>query len=105
MWGIDPELLCNKHLLGEHVEMQMFVGTLFKGKSIQGYINRGLVNPKLITERHNDLADEMIKRGMNHNSKLQFDSSNLSMNHRFSLIKNKQELIRRCPDCKKRIIG
>ena len=35
MWNIKTEKMCNQHLLGEHVEMHMFVGTLNKNKSIQ----------------------------------------------------------------------
>lgn len=25
MWGVDPSAMCRNHLLGEHVEMHMFV--------------------------------------------------------------------------------
>ena len=34
MWNVDPKLMCNKHLLGEHVEMHMFFGTIQKGISM-----------------------------------------------------------------------
>ena len=31
-WMVDPRLLCRKHLLGEHVENHMFIGTLKRVK-------------------------------------------------------------------------
>ena len=39
MWMVNPEILCRKHLLGEHVELHMLVGWIIKGKSIQGYLD------------------------------------------------------------------
>ena len=60
MWLVTPKLMCDKHLLGEHVEMHMFVGCLLKGKSIQGYIDKGLVDVSLLTARHGALVKEML---------------------------------------------
>jgi len=37
-WMCDPRFMCNKHLFGEHVEHHMFIGTLERKKSINGYI-------------------------------------------------------------------
>lgn len=68
MWNINPEIMCNKHLLGEHVEMHMFAGCIEKGKSIQGYIKNGFVNTDLIEDRHDKLVEEMTSRNMNHQS-------------------------------------
>ena len=34
MWLVPPSHMCRKHLLGEHVELHMLLGTLKKGKSI-----------------------------------------------------------------------
>jgi hypothetical protein len=70
MWKVNPELMCNQHLLGEHVEMHMFVGTLNKSKSILGYLENGLVEVHNIRKRHDELATEMAKRGFKHNSPL-----------------------------------
>jgi len=100
MWGVDVKLLCRQHLLGEHVEMHMLAGTLMKGKSIEGYVKGGLVNPKMITARHHKLAVEMVRRGYNHKSPLLFDSSKLKsipLN-----VKNNIEILRgRCVSCVK----
>lgn len=98
MWGIDPKKLCRKHLLGEHVEMHMFAGTINKGISIVGYLSRGLVNPQEIESRHSLLSEEMQRRGYNHNSPLLFDCSNLPMTP-LSIADNEIELKRRCQEC------
>lgn len=70
MWGVRPAMLCNQHLLGEHVEMHMFIGALRKGSSIEGFIKRGLVEVHRIPERHFHLSQEMLRRGMRHRSPL-----------------------------------
>ena len=101
MWGVNPKLLCQKHLLGEHVEMHMFVGTILAGKSLDGYIKKGLVIPKKINERHDELAQEMILRGMNHQSPL--DQISIKANGMIAIEKNKKELIKRCSECRNRI--
>ena len=70
MWGVDPKILCRKHLLGEHVEMHMFVGCINKRISLKGYIDNNLVEVHNIKDRHDKLVDEMKKRNMNHKSPL-----------------------------------
>lgn len=97
MWGVPTNVLCTKHLLGEHVEMHMFIGTLKKGISILGYIQNGLVNPAKIIERHNLLAEELKKRGMNHNSPLEYDKE--LPTHSMNIVSNFAELVNRCPLC------
>ncbi len=42
-WLCDPKILCNKHLLGEHVEHHMFVGTLKAKKNVDGYVRNNLL--------------------------------------------------------------
>ncbi len=98
MWGIDPKKLCQKHLLGEHVEMHMFVGTIKKGISIKGYIENGLVNPQMIRDRHNLIAKEMTRRGMNHMSPIDFDCSHLP-SCSIAVKRNERELKKRCKKC------
>src|SRR3990167_10296126 len=68
MWNLNPSVMCNQHLLGEHVEMNMFKGTIEKGKSIEGYLNNGLVNIGFIKKRHDELVKEMKIRGFSHKS-------------------------------------
>ena len=98
MWGVEPSKLCQKHLLGEHCEIHMFTGTINKGISIAGYISKGLVNPALIQVRHDQLAEEIQKRGYNHHSPLSIDCSDLP-ELPVDIIGNELELKRRCREC------
>lgn len=67
---VDPTIMCRQHLLGEHNECHMFAGTLASKKNIKGYINNGQLDPRLLQQRHDELAEEMLCRGWNHNSPL-----------------------------------
>ena len=100
-WMVDPKFLCVKHLSGEHVESHMFLGCIKKGTSLKGYIEKGLVEVENIQKRHDELANEMIKRGYNHNSPL--DCCNLLWEEgNVNSEQNIEELKRRCPNCRER---
>lgn len=110
MWMVNPEYLCRKHLLGEHVECHMFAGTIRRGVSLAGYLRKGLFEPGELRLRHDILAVEMRKRGYSHKSPLiEFDkhlarySIDLAHTH-VSTTLNLIELQRRCPDCRDRIL-
>jgi hypothetical protein len=104
MWGIDPKKLCNQHLLGEHVEMHMFVGCIKKGVSLKGYYDKKLVCTNLIKKRHDDLAMEMISRGMKHKSPIvKMDYFSDFKYGKIDIKANIYELINRCPKCRERI--
>lgn len=102
---VKPELMCNMHLLGEHVELHMFVGTMKLGRSLTGYVRNNLVEPRSIVRRHQELAFEMIRRGMKHNSDLIFDSCLLDQYPYFvsdamvDVQKTKAILLSRCTSC------
>lgn len=101
MWGVDPAVLCDQHLLGEHVEMHMLVGALNKGISVRGYTDAGLVVLSRIRSRHNKLAREMQRRGMRHRSPLPpFPPRRGGW---LDADANLRELKRRCPNCRQRI--
>lgn len=100
MWNINPEKMCNQHLLGEHVECHMFVGTLNKNRSVQGYLDKGLLEIHNLRKRHDLLSLEMKKRGMKHKSKL--PSYKIVPLGKINSKKNQIELNRRCKECKKR---
>lgn len=38
MWMLPPETMCRKHLLGEHVELHMLLGTMKRGRRIDGFL-------------------------------------------------------------------
>lgn len=98
MWNVDPKLMCNKHLLGEHVEMHMFVGTIQKGISMQGYLDGGLVETQHIRQRHDELVAEMERRGMNHKSPLPTYMCETAGH--VGIEANLVEMARRCPACR-----
>jgi hypothetical protein len=101
MWNVDPSKMCRKHLLGEHVELHMFLGSLRKGYSVKGYISGGLFDPSKIVARHQELVFEMEKRGYNHNSNLFSAPEIVGLPEGIVNIKeNEIELHRRCSECK-----
>jgi len=103
-WGVEPSLLCDKHLLGEHVEMHMFAGTLRKGISVAGYIDDGLIEVDKIITRHEELATEMTLRGMNHKSPMPDDLVLFSAGW-IDNFANLKELSRRCETCRANILA
>lgn len=68
MWMVDPKMMCMKHLLGEHVEMHMFLGSMKRGISMQGYCDNNLMEPLALKHRHDELVAEMLRRGYRHKS-------------------------------------
>ena len=96
-WKIDPTKLCRKHLLGNHVELHMFVGTIKKGTSIKGYIDMGLVEVHNIQKRHEEIVKELKRRGYNHQSPLIFYSD--IARGCINIEKNIVDLSTRCKEC------
>jgi len=111
MWMCDPRILCRKHLLGEHLEQHMFVGSLKNKKKLSGYIRNNCLEPRSIFKRHEDLANEMFKRGYNHKSSMNetetqnvCDLSIEEQYHEIDKQKSLNDLIKRCPKCQKRFM-
>jgi len=99
MWMVSPKLLCTKHLLGEHVEVHMLAGSIIEGKSIEGYMQRGLVDPAVIYERHDQLAEEMTARGFVHESTMRDVDVSEYVFGCVSIVESLVELRKRCPEC------
>lgn len=98
MWMVNPRLMCSRHLLGEHVEIHMLVGSLRRKKSVAGFIAKGLLEVHSVRKRHAELVEEMLRRGMKHRSALpKFRVLKLG---RVSRIESLRELARRCLRCK-----
>lgn len=105
MWDLDPRILCRKHLLGEHVEMHMFVGTINNNIKIEGYLKNNLLDVKKIKERHDLLVKEMNNRGYNHKSELKDINRDFTIEEKsYNIDKNKSldSLIYRCNECMNR---
>ncbi len=106
MWLCNPRILCTKHLLGEHVELHMFVGCINKGFQIDGYLRNNLLQVDKILRRHNELKKEMINRGMNHKSDIVITKKLIEYygdyDHEIDTQCALNELLRRCSKCKDR---
>lgn len=100
MWNVPTQLLCNQHLLGEHVEMHMFAGALRAGRSVKGHVDKGQVEVHNIEKRHEELAQEMQRRGFHHASPLHYGPAEVL--GQVSVTENLQELQRRCSNCRHR---
>jgi len=99
---VDPTVLCRKHLLGEHVECHMFRGSLHKGTSLRGFIETGLLDSRLLGERHDLLATEMQRRGYRHSSPLPRDFDELAATGDVDKVAALDELASRCDECRQR---
>lgn len=99
MWNLPPEKLCRHHLLGEHKELHQAVGSINKGKSLKGHIEKGQIEVHNIRKRHTALAKEILARGFKHNSPLpKFKSLEAGyIDKEF----NKKDLTKRCKECRR----
>lgn len=104
MWMALPRKMCDQHLLGEHVELHMFVGTLQRKRKINGFISNDLLEPLKIKERHSALAEEMKTRGFDHKSPLpKFNINYLpkeQQRHKINKANSRKILLKRCKNCK-----
>ena len=108
MWGVNPKLMCSRHLNGELNEIQnLLINHLNKKRSIKGYIKNNLLEPSTIRKRYNQLRREAKRRGWKHRKDLKcYSISYLPKNERYYKINVQlsiKDLIKRCPECRKRI--
>ena len=99
---VNPKIMCKLHLLGEHVEIHMFIGTINRKKSIKGYLEKGLLEIHNLYSRHAELVEEMKIRGYNHYSEINEKWKSAEKTGIINKEKSINELINRCPKCKTR---
>jgi site-specific recombinase len=112
---INPKLLCNKHLLGEHSEIHKHLNVFVKKYSIKNRVLKGKVQiePLSMKTRHDELALEIANRwpkNKEHKSPYEHNVQKLC-DHLLESEKNAkvdkavsyQDLIVRCEECRKRI--
>ena len=105
LWMCNPVILCRKHLVAEYNECKMFIGTLRKGISINGYIRNDLLEPLSLVQRHQALSREMYSRGYQTNiiiEDFQVNYSHLTdeqIHHKIDRKNSLRELLKRCPEC------
>ena len=108
MWGVNPRIMCRRHLLGEHVEMHMAVGAFRRGRSLDWMLGKGLLVPYRVRGRHDELAGEMQRRGYRHGSPIDDEICEAIAAHFegwefvWSESSNESDLIARCDECRKR---
>ena len=107
MWMVDPQILCQKHLLGEHVECHMFAGVIRKNISLDGYVKNNLLEIRSLQQRHEDLVVEMLSRNMDHKSifLINFDIEKYEdhiLNFKIDKELALHDLLSRCRRCRKR---
>jgi len=105
---IDPRLLCRKHLLGEHGEIHKHRHNFVKQHSISKRVSPVVqIEPSSMQKRHDELAEEMLRRGFNHQSPfVQPSVAYLSVEERnaqVDLTISCNDLIERCPTCAKNL--
>lgn len=104
MWMIDPKYLCKNHLLGEHNEIHKHRNIFEKRYSIKNRINPIVqIEPESMCKRHDELVNEMIRRGYDHKSNyIQPDLSYLNNIERFAKVDSNisiNDLKNRCNLC------
>lgn len=101
MWMVQPEIMCKNHLLGEHREIHMMAGYINNHHKIGRY--KYLIEVQSLLVRHNQLVQEMNKRGYQHNTPLpDIDLSSVKPDE-FVKIDQTQSLnilLGRCKDCR-----
>jgi len=107
MWMINPKLMCDKHLLGEHGEIHKHKHNFEKKHKMDGRLAPIIqIEPMSMQIRHDYLVEEIIERGMNHKSPfVQPDVSYLgeNANAKVDIVKSVIDLRYRCKECRKRI--
>ena len=98
---VDTWLMCRQHLLAEHADCHKLANMLNDGRSIRGVLANGLAEIHSIAHRHEELVGELVKRGYNHESPLDFDwTTELGEVDR---VMNRVELYQRCEICRERM--
>lgn len=101
---VDPAKMCRRHLLGEHNEIHMLIGSISRKKNLSGFLKNHLIEPLSVKTRHDELAEEMIRRGYSHKSPIDSipDLEYLGKSSRTKVDseKNYRELVNRCEICR-----
>lgn len=70
--GHDPRRMCRAHLLGNHNEAHQLAGYIRAGawRKLVGHAARGQIDLTKLQEWHDELAEELERRGYEHDSPL-----------------------------------
>lgn len=107
-FNIDPRLLCQQHLLGEHSEMHEGVGLIrsdncpWAESQMEGQARSGNIDTSWFQPRHDVLAAELERRGMNHDSPMEYNDE-LDIGDGAVCPDESAGSLLKCPDCRERI--
>jgi hypothetical protein len=101
MWMVNTEWMCNTHLGEEHTSIHMFLRLLKDKKRIQGFIDQGFVEIHNLRSRHDELVEEMIRRGMEHKTSMPWYFEERRAGY-ISEEKSAQDLVMECNECRER---
>ena len=82
----------------------MFIGTLNRKKSVKGYLQKGLLEVHNLYSRHNELVEEMKRRGYRHHSEVEEKWKTVNMLGFIDRKQSLEDLITRCSKCKIRYL-
>lgn len=99
-WNVPPKLMCRQHLLGEHLEVHMFVTNLREGRPLNGFVANGLLEVHTLKKRHQQLVWEMKRRGYKHKSRLPAVPKQIRGKIDWKV--NLRVLASRCEECRRR---
>jgi len=113
VWMVPPQILCRKHLLGEHVETHMFKGAMRKHIALDGYLENNLLEIPQLANRHALLVEEMQRRGYRHASPLPAGEVEALGNSypasqrqvKVDAEASRADLLSRCPECLSRSLS
>jgi hypothetical protein len=110
MWMVAPSIMCRQHLLGEHVETHMFLGSAQRRRNVTGFLDNNLLEPASLAARHDELVQEMRERGYNHKSPLSPEEAGAALAYlpadqyhvQIARPEALTDLLERCPNCRAR---
>jgi hypothetical protein len=109
MWMVDPKIMCNKHLCGEHGEIHKHRHNFVKGHKMTGRILANCCEPSALKSRHDELEKELNRRQIKENRALTsspFEMPDISYlppeerEYVVNVAANKKLLLERCEACR-----
>ncbi|HEY1074635.1 MAG TPA: pyrimidine dimer DNA glycosylase/endonuclease V [Patescibacteria group bacterium] len=102
IWDVTPRCLCRQHLLGEHRELHALWSIIQNHKT--GYqshpeTKRWVGKLAALHKRHDDLVNEMLRRGYTHSSPLPKPPKDISVQTDFLQSEEEQYQILRTKNC------
>lgn len=94
---VPTKALCMQHLLGEHVELHMLASHLRKGRKLDGFLRKRLLEPQNMRRRHDAIARELERRGGNHNSPIDVPAHD--WHGKVNVHQSYKDLRKRCKRC------